>query len=708
VLGGLFFGHHRPGVFTDRAERLAVSIAAQAATTIDNARLYEQSQRAQAELSHLNNVLEQRVLERGEQLRKSEQQFRLLVEGVTDYAIFLLDRTGHIVSWNTGAQRIKGYSEAEILGRHFSEFYTPDDRAQGIPITMLQKAAVTGTAESEGWRVRKDGTRFWANAVINAIHDASGDLVGFAKITRDSSERRNVEEQLRQAQKMEAVGQLTGGVAHDFNNLLVIILGNLETLLRQLDRNDLDAMRMRRVAENALRGAQRAASLTQRLLAFARRQPLEPTPVDVTRLVATMSELLRRTLGEQITIETVLAGGLWHTHTDPNQLESAILNLAVNSRDAMPNGGKLTIETANAHLDRGYSDQHAEVTPGQYVALAITDNGSGIGKDVLPHVFEPFYTTKDIGQGTGLGLSQVYGFVKQSGGHVKIYSEPGEGTTVRIYLPRQQVDATELSALPVREHNVSGSSSEAILVVEDDDDVRQHSTQLLSEMGYRVFEAPNGQAALEILARQEDIKLIFSDIGLPGGMNGRQLADEAQSRWPRLRVLFTTGYARNAIVHDGRLDPGVSLITKPFTFDGLAAKIAEMLSADRSGRCVLVVEDDEQVRSVIVDSLTELGYRVEEAASALEAANRIRSTGDCIDAVVIDIGLPDRRGDALAAELRALHAKLPIIIASGYAETPLQDRFKHDPCFRFLTKPYDTGQLASALTAMAVEPSDKP
>ena len=231
--------------------------------------------------------------------------------------------------------------------------------------------------------MRKDGTRFWANAVINAIHDASGELVGFAKITRDSSERRNVEEQLRQAQKMEAVGQLTGGVAHDFNNLLVIILGNLETLLRQLDRNDLDTTRMRRVSENALRGAQRAASLTQRLLAFARRQPLEPKPVDVNRLVANMSELLRRTLGEQITIETVLAGGLWHTHTDPNQLESAMLNLAVNSRDAMPDGGKLTIETANAHLDRDYSDQNAEVVPGQYVALAITDNGCGIGKDVL-------------------------------------------------------------------------------------------------------------------------------------------------------------------------------------------------------------------------------------------------------------------------------------------------------------------------------------
>jgi PAS domain S-box-containing protein len=708
VLGGLFFGHRKTGVFTERAERLAVSIAAQGATAIDNARLYEQSQRAQAELAHLNSVLEQRVQERTEQLRQSEQQFRLLVEGVTDYAIFMLDRDGRVASWNAGAQLIKGYTEAEIVGRHFSEFYTADDRALGVPIQMLETAAAKGKVEAEGWRVRKDGTRFWATVVMNAIHGPDGELIGFAKITRDSSERRNVEEQLRQAQKMEAVGQLTGGVAHDFNNLLVIILGNLETLLRQLDRRDVDAARLRRIAENALRGAQRAASLTQRLLAFARRQPLEPKPVDVNRLVANMSELLRRTLGEQITIETVLAGGLWHTHTDPNQLESAILNLAVNARDAMPNGGKLTIETANTHLDRGYSDKNAEVTPGQYVALAITDNGTGMEKAVLARVFEPFYTTKDIGQGTGLGLSQVYGFVKQSGGHVKIYSEPGEGTTVRLYLPRLQVEDAEVAAPTASEYSVQGSASETILVVEDDDDVRQHSTQLLTEMGYRVFEAPNGQAALEILARQEDIKLVFTDIGLPGGMNGRQLADEAQRRWPQLRVLFTTGYARNAIVHDGRLDPGLSLITKPFTYEGLSAKIAEMLTSDRQGHCVLVVEDDEQVRAVIVDSLNALGYRVEEAASALEAANRIRSAGDFIDAVVVDIGLPDRRGDTLAAELRALHTKLPIIIASGYAETPLQNRFSHDPFFKFLTKPYDTMQLAAALTAMSVEPPGRP
>jgi PAS domain S-box-containing protein len=706
VLGGLFFGHHKRGVFTERAERLAVSIAAQAATAIDNARLYEASQRAQNELSELNAQLERRVVERSEQLRRSEQQFRLLVEGVTDYAIFMLDHEGKVASWNPGAERIKRYTASEIIGRHLSVFYTPEDRAQGTPDAMLLHARESGTAESEGWRVRKDGSRFWASVVINAIHDASGALLGYAKITRDMSERREVEEQLRQAQKMEAVGQLTGGVAHDFNNLLVIILGNLETLMRQIDRKEIDPARMRRVSESALRGAQRAASLTQRLLAFARRQPLEPRPVDVNRLVANMSELLRRTLGEQITIESVLAGGLWSTHTDPNQLESAVLNLAVNARDAMPDGGKLTIETANAHLDRSYASANSEVAPGQYVSLAITDSGTGMPRDVLARAFEPFYTTKDIGQGTGLGLSQVYGFVKQSGGHVKIYSEPGEGTTVRIYLPRQQASEAELAPTAERPVELQGGGSETILVVEDDDDVRQHSTQLLTELGYRVFEAPNGGAALEILARQQDIKLIFTDIGLPGGMNGRQFADEALRRWPQLRVLFTTGYARNAIVHAGRLDPGVSLLTKPFTFEGLAAKIGEMLASDRGGRCVLIVEDDDEVRAVMVDALTSLGYRVEEAASAMEATNRIRMVGDYIDAVVIDIGLPDRRGDALAAELRALHARLPIVIASGYAETPLQDRIRNDPYFRFLTKPYDTAQLAAALRGMSVQPAE--
>ena len=458
VLGGLFFGHARTGVFTERAERIVTALAAQAAVAIDNARLYQTSQRelaartqAEQELQRLNETLEQRASERAAQLAASlskledtERRFRLLVEGVTDYAIYMLDPTGHIVNWNPGAERIKGYSREEVIGRHFSTFYTPEERDAGVPQRALGIAERTGKYEAEGWRVRKDESTFWAGVVINAIRGAGGELVGFAKITRDLTERRAADERARQAQKMEGIGQITGGVAHDFNNLLTIIIGNLETVQRNLNAPDTDRTRLLRSTENALRGARRAETLTQRLLAFSRQQPLDPKPLDLGRLVTGMSDLLRRTLGEQITIETAHGGGLWMAHADPNQLEVAILNLAVNARDAMPNGGKLTLETANIHLDEKYASTQNEVLPGQYVMLAVTDNGCGMPPDVKAKAFDPFFTTKDIGHGTGLGLSQVYGFVKQSRGHVKIYSEVGEGTTIKIYLPRaHSASATE-------------------------------------------------------------------------------------------------------------------------------------------------------------------------------------------------------------------------------------------------------------------------
>jgi PAS domain S-box-containing protein len=401
---------------------------------IDNSRLYQTSQRevsarkqAERELQELNRNLEQRALQRAEELassvlklEESERRFRILVEGVNEYAIFMLDPAGTVINWNPGAQRIKGYTWEEIIGQHFSSFYTEEDRANRVPYRALETAAATGKFETEGWRVRKDGTRFWASVVINAIRDAQGVIVGFAKVTRDLTERRATEERLRQSQKMEGIGQLTGGVAHDFNNLLTIIIGNLESLQRNLRDDGLDAGRLQRAADNAMRGARRAESLTHRLLAFSRQQPLEPTSVDVGRLVTGMSDLLRRTLGEQISIETVLAGGVWRAFADANQLEIAIINLAVNARDAMPNGGKLTIETANVHLDERYAAAQAEVVPGQYVLLAVTDSGVGMTPEVQAKAFDPFFTTKDIGHGTGLGLSQVYGFVEQSRGHVKI------------------------------------------------------------------------------------------------------------------------------------------------------------------------------------------------------------------------------------------------------------------------------------------------
>ena len=389
------------------------------------------------------------------------------------------------------------------------------------------------------------------------------------------AEREKAEAALRQAQKMETIGQLTGGVAHDFNNLLTIILGNLERLQRRIAGKE-ELADIKRIAGNATRGAERAAALTKSLLAFSRRQPLDPRPVDANKLVANMSELLRRTLGEQVTIENVSAAGLWRTQVDPNQLESAILNLAVNARDAMPQGGKLTIETANAHFDARYANE-ADVAPGQYVAICVTDTGTGMSQDVIDRAFEPFFTTKDVGAGTGLGLSQVYGFVRQSGGHVRIYSEPGEGTTVKIYLPRLLADELEGELPRQLAMLTGGSSTETVLIVEDDDGVRDYSAAILKELGYRVLEAAHGRGGLELLDRHPEITLLFTDVGLPGGMNGRQLADEARKRRPELKVLFTTGYARNAIVHDGRLDPGVQLITKPFTFAELATMIRQTL-----------------------------------------------------------------------------------------------------------------------------------
>ncbi len=395
------------------------------------------------------------------------------------------------------------------------------------------------------------------------------------RVATELAERIKAEEALRQAQKMEAVGQLTGGIAHDFNNLLTIVVGNIELLQRHLPS---DAARLRRAAESAMQGARRAATLTQRLLAFSRQQPLDPKPIDVNKLVAEMSELLRRTLGEAVLLETVLAGGLWRTQADPNQLENAILNLAVNARDAMPNGGKLTIETANARLDEAYVAALAEpVPPGQFVMVAVSDTGTGMDKETIGKVFEPFFTTKEEGKGTGLGLSQVYGFVRQSNGHVRIYSELGEGTTVKIYLPRL-VGGEELEvAKPAKSTRVPRGEGETILVVEDEHELRHYTTETLRELGYVVLEAPEAQGALDIMLRHPEVQLLFTDVVLTGAMNGRNLADQALRLRPHLKVLFTTGYTSNAIVHHGRLDAGVHLIGKPFTYAELATKVRHVL-----------------------------------------------------------------------------------------------------------------------------------
>jgi PAS domain S-box-containing protein len=563
VIGGLFFGHAETHVFRERAERLVTGLAAQAAVAIDNARLFQAAQR-------LNHDLESQVAQRTQERDRIWQ--------VSQDLLGVADRHGKWRSINPAWKHVLGWEASDIIGRTSEWLEHPDDRARTrSEITRLAKGTSSWMFENR-FRTRDGDYRLLSWTAVpseDAIYCVARDVT---EEREQAAALAEAEERLRQAQKMETVGQLTGGVAHDFNNLLQIVTGNLDILLRNLGG---DQPRLRRLVDNAMNGAKRATILTQRLLAFSRRQPLAPKPIDVNKLVASMSELLHRTLGETIEVETVLASGLWRVEADPNQLESALLNLAVNARDAMPDGGKLTIETANTHLDRIYAAQNVEVAPGQYVMVCVTDTGSGMDPHTASRVFEPFFTTKEVGKGTGLGLSMVYGFVKQSGGNVKIYSELGEGTTVKIYLPRQVGHLPEEEDAPAAVVP-EGTREETILVCEDDDDVRAYSVEVLRDLGYRVLEAHDGPSALRLLERQEGrVDLLFTDVVLPAGMTGAVLAEKARAIRPGLRVLFTTGYARNAIVHQGRLDPGVELITKPFAYSELASRIRDLLDAPK-------------------------------------------------------------------------------------------------------------------------------
>lgn len=400
-------------------------------------------------------------------------------------------------------------------------------------------------------------------------------LMANKQLTEAIENRTAAEAQVRQMQKMESIGQLTGGVAHDFNNMLAIVIGSLDMAKRRFDSDRAKALEC---VDNAMEGAERAAQLTARLLAFSRQQPLAPKAVDANKLVGGMSELLRRTIGENIRIETVLAGGLWPAFIDGAQLENAVLNLCVNGRDAMPDGGRLTIETANTHLDDAYAASHDEVTPGQYVMVSVTDTGTGMPPEVIERAFDPFYTTKGVGKGTGLGLSQVFGFVKQSGGHVKIYSEPSVGTTVKLYVPRHFGEAEATGAAAMSSDLPRARDEEIILVVEDEERVRHMSVDALRELGYVVVQASDANQALTVLEIQPRIDLLFTDIVMPD-MNGRILSDRAREKRPDLKVLYTTGYTRNAIVHNGMLDHDVAFLAKPFTLQHLALKVREVLDA---------------------------------------------------------------------------------------------------------------------------------
>jgi len=519
-------------------------------------------------------------------LLESERRYRGLIEAVVDYAIYQLDPQGLVTSWNPGAQRIKGYSADEIIGRHFSVFYTKEDRAAGVPEQAL-RAATRGKYEAEAWRVRKNGDKFFASVIIDPIHDESGELLGFAKVTRDITERleaqealKSAHEQLALSQKMEAIGQLSGGIAHDFNNLMMIVQGNLESAQRSLRKMEGEHFNLNRSINNALRGAQRAAALTSRLLAFSRRQALDPKPLDVNRFLAGAADFLQRSLGETIDIEVVGSAGLWQIDVDANHLEAALVNLVINARDAMPNGGKVTIEVSNVFLDEEYARGNPEVVVGQYIVICVADSGEGMPAEVLNRAFEPFFTTKEPGQGTGLGLSQVYGFVKQSNGHVKIYSEAGQGTTVKLYFPRLVAGALEEEEED-REPSAQGEQGETILLVEDDKDLRDYLAELLRDLKYRVLTASDADGALQIAQRDQiRIDLLLTDIIMPG-MNGRELAQKLQGLRRGLPVLFMTGYSRNAIMHHGRLDQNVDVLQKPVSQADLAARVRAALDRRR-------------------------------------------------------------------------------------------------------------------------------
>ena len=589
VIGGLFFGHAEIGIFDKHSERGLEGLAAEAAVAIDNARLHQALQR---------ELVQRRQTEKD--LAESEARLRMATEAA-EIGTWDFDPTSGELRWDARCKQLFGlspdatvtYDASFLVGLHPEDRERADEavkravdpegsgrydiefRTIGIEDGELRWVAASGRA----FFTPDQGTRFVGTVIDitrrklteERLHELNERLEEQVEV--EIAKRAEAEEALRQSQKMEAVGQLTGGIAHDFNNLLAGISGSLEIIEKRLSQGRSDGID--RFINGAQTSAQRAAALTQRLLAFSRRQTLDPKPTDVNRLVFGMEDLIRRTVGPSIKVEVVGAAGLWPTKVDPAQLESALLNLAINARDAMPEGGQLTIETANKWLDNR-AGRERDLTPGQYISVCVTDSGTGIPKDIAARIFDPFFTTKPIGQGTGLGLSMIHGFVRQSGGQVRVYSEPGDGTTMCLYLPRFSGelidDADELQA------EISDvGTGEAVLVIDDEPTVRMLIVEVLEEAGYVAVEAEDGPSGLKILQSDARIDLLVTDVGLPGGMNGRQVADAARLSRPDLKVLFVTGYAENAAVGNGHLDAGMEVITKPFVMTELANKITDMI-----------------------------------------------------------------------------------------------------------------------------------
>jgi PAS domain S-box-containing protein len=508
-------------------------------------------------------------------LAESERQLRLLVRGVTDYALYMLDPNGIVTSWNSGAERIKRYRADEIIGRHFSTFYTPADRLAGVPRRALETAASAGRYEAEGLRVRKDGSQFWASVVIDAIRE-NGDLVGFAKITRDITERkaseeslRKAQEQLAQQQKMEALSQLTGGIAHDFNNLLMIVSGQTEMLKRRIT-SDKDARALDLIAHAVKQGAR----LTRQMLAFARANPQSYAVVNLVERINTYRELLESSARGDITFVVSVDPDVWLVFVDPGEFDLALINLAVNARDAMAGGGTITLRMQNVVFE---NDSEIGLR-GEFVAISVADTGPGIAPEHLSRVFEPFFTTKDAGKGSGLGLSQVYGFARHSGGTVQVRSEPGRGATFTIFLPMSRKTSTseQAAAEPAEQH---APPKGTVLIVEDDAMVADVSAALVQQIGYRTLVAASAREALDMLTREADIVLVFSDIVMPGNMDGVQLARTVRERFPQVPVLLTSGYARVAEGAAGEF----SILRKPYELSALSRAVRSSVQPSGTG-----------------------------------------------------------------------------------------------------------------------------
>ena len=526
----------------------------------------------------LNQALEAQTKAADVALRSSEEQFKRLVQGVTDYSIFMLGLDGRVASWNAGAQRIKGYRPEEIIGEHFSRFYTEEDRQNGEPDRALATALREGRFEKEGERVRKNGERFWAYVTIDAIRDDNGEIIGFAKITRDITEQREARaaldrtrETLFHSQKMEAVGQLTGGIAHDFNNLLTAVIGSLEIADRRVSDPS-----VKRLIDNAMRGAQRGAALTQRMLVFARRHELNSQPFDIPTLVRGMSEMLERSLGPSVFIETRFPLNLPWIKTDPNQLEMALLNLMVNARDAMPQGGPITIAARSEVIGK-----NQRLHPGSYVCLSIADSGEGMDDDVLARAADPFFTTKEVGKGTGLGLPMVHGLAQESGGALVLKSKKGKGTTAELWFPVAEKSpvATTVNEVPARTATISRKLT--ILVVDDDPLVLTNMAAMLEDLGHSVHEASSALDALSILGRESAIELVLTDQAMPQ-MTGAELIGEIKTRWPKLPTILATGFAELPPT----IEPLQITLAKPFLQYDLEQAVNAALEDPKTRRVV--------------------------------------------------------------------------------------------------------------------------